>query len=103
MSNFIYGGGVCMAIGDSKTESIRIMPQLIFVREDNGEEVNYGACYAPSPCEVGVRLVTKQVWDLCKDYDKLARFDTEEEAQAELKRIVDELAKSNLVVEVREV
>lgn len=101
MSNFIYSDGVCMAIGDSNLESIRIMPQLIFVREDNGEEVNYCACYTPSPCEGGVRLVTKIVWDLCKDYNKLARFDTKEEAQTELKRIVNELAKNNVVVEVK--
>ena len=101
MSNFIYGGNVCMAIGDNKPESIRIIPQIIFVREDNGQEVYGGACYMPNPCEVGVRLITKQVWDLCKAFEKLARFDTEEDAQSELKRIVDELAKSNLGVKVK--
>lgn len=101
MANFIYGGDCCCSIGNKDNEVLRIYKEIIFVRQDTGEEVDFSLFGNPKNLPDGITLVTKEKWQLKKNFETIAKFDTESEAQAELKRIVDELAKSNLVVEVK--
>lgn len=100
MSSFIYNADCCCSIGERDNEVLKVSAETALVRQDTGEEVDfaYGAVYGIAD---GVLLVKRTKWTLRKNYEVIAKFDTEEEAKAELKRIVDELAKSNLVVQVK--
>lgn len=99
MANFIYSGNCCCSIGERENETLSVGTEAILVKQDTNEqfEFGYGCSYPPE----GTLLVVKYKWVLRKNYETIAKFDTEAEAQAELKRIVDELAKSNLVVQVK--
>lgn len=101
MGNFIYNANCCCSIGERENDNLSVSREAILVEKDTGKkfEFMYGCTYPPE----GTLLVVKYQWTLRKNYETIARFDTEAEAQAELRRIVDELAKSNLVVEVKKV
>lgn len=100
MSNFVYGLDCCCSLGERERDVLRVDREIALVKQDTGEVVNIAFGY-PHHLPDGTVLIVKSKWLVKKNYDKIAEFDTEAEAQAELKRIVDELAKSNFVVQAK--
>lgn len=101
MSNFIYSANCCCSIGDRDNEVLSVSKEIAFIRQDTGEEVDLGFGDMQNVPD-GTTLVKTTKWNLRKNYQIVARFDTEADAQAELTRIVYELSKSNLVIQVEE-